>query len=269
MNRENRPPPSQHESVFCDDDDDDDDEDAIGSTGLKVPEACPPQNSLEIERKEPGERSKSVPELRHVPPVVSSPLLSIQQHAGGSSKKKAKDPLGFNPVSSPRNPIVDIIFIHGLGGSSYRSWSWDHDPRNFWPQWLSFEPELSNARIYTFGYTAGVGGPSNMMNILDFAKDLLFKMKYEYQRGPSIGSVSPILLAIDGSDLCLIVTNHLRDPLNGRPNRKKSMSFRFLLCFCSDRFDGSLVTPTRFGIADGWWIQKPPNEPELTTVRDL
>jgi hypothetical protein len=267
LNRENRSPPPQYESVFGDDDDDD--EDAIGSTDLKALEACGPQDSLEIKGKEPGQRSQSVPELRQIPRVVSSPLPSIQQHAGGGSKKKAKDPLGFNPVSSPRNPIVDIIFIHGLGGSSYRSWSWDHDPRNFWPQWLSLEPELSNARIYTFGYTAGIGGPSNMMNILDFAKDLLFKMKYEYQRGPSIGSVSTILLAIDGSDLCLIVTNHLRDPLNGRPNRQKSMSFHFLLLFLL----GQVRPLSRY--SNKVWNSRQlvdseaPNEPELVTVLDL
>jgi hypothetical protein len=127
LNRENRSLPPQYESVFCGggDDDDDDDDDAIGSTDLKALEACGPQNNLEIKGKEPEERSSSVPELCHIPRVVSSPLPSIQQHVGGSSKKRAKDPLGFNPVSSPRNPIVDIIFIHELGGSSYRSWSWD------------------------------------------------------------------------------------------------------------------------------------------------
>ena len=132
-------------------------------------------------------------EARPSSQTLSSLPSARSQKGRGSSKRRLMDPLGFILVTSPQNPIVDIIFIHGLGGSARKSWSWDHDSRNFWPPWLALEPELSKARIYTFGYTAGIIGSSNTMNILEFAKDLLLKMKYEKQQGPPVGSVSSVL----------------------------------------------------------------------------
>lgn len=78
---------------------------------------------------------------------------------------------------SEEEPVVDIIFIHGLGGHSHRSWSWEQDLANFWPAWLS-ESELSKARVHTFGYSAKNKGSKKIASITDFAKDLLFKMKF-------------------------------------------------------------------------------------------
>ena len=57
-----------------------------------------------------------------------------------------------------------------------RTWSFKRDPRNFWPLWLSAESELDNARIFTFGYNARILGSGTVLNITDFAKDLLLKM---------------------------------------------------------------------------------------------
>lgn len=59
-----------------------------------------------------------------------------------------------------------------------------------------------NARVHTFGYSASIAGPANSSGIFDFARDLLFKMKYEYvnyERGPPIGSVSTPVSYLDGS----------------------------------------------------------------------
>ncbi len=75
---------------------------------------------------------------------------------------------------------LDVIFIHGLGGASHRTWSKYQDPRLFWPQqWLPLEPDICEARILTFGYNAKflAGGPPST-SIVDFAKDLLFGMKF-------------------------------------------------------------------------------------------
>ena len=84
-------------------------------------------------------------------------------------------------VYQPSSPApLDIIFVHGLGGGSHRTWSKHQDPNLFWPQqWLPLESDLCSARILTFGYNARFrsGGPQNM-NIADFAKDLLFEMKF-------------------------------------------------------------------------------------------
>lgn len=84
-------------------------------------------------------------------------------------------------VYKPSSPApLDIIFVHGLGGASHKTWSKFQDPALFWPQqWLPLEPDICTARILTFGYNARFrsGGPLNT-NIADFAKDLLFWMKF-------------------------------------------------------------------------------------------
>ena len=76
--------------------------------------------------------------------------------------------------------MVDIVFIHGLGGTSRNTWSKDKDPELFWPlKFLPFEPDFCFTRIFTFGYNANFHKAGNVStSILDFAKDLLFDLKY-------------------------------------------------------------------------------------------
>ncbi|KAI0107446.1 hypothetical protein GGR51DRAFT_570813 [Nemania sp. FL0031] len=87
------------------------------------------------------------------------------------------NPLGLTMVYSSPDPAIDLIFVHGLGGTSMGTWSWNRDPANFWPIWLGNDRDLSRSRIFTFGYDAGLTGGSTGLGILDFAKDLLFRMK--------------------------------------------------------------------------------------------
>ena len=97
------------------------------------------------------------------------------------SRERHTDPLGLNVIHAPLSaPTVDIIFVHGLGGTSQKTWSRDRDPKFFWPrEWLPFEPEIGTARILSFGYNANFASAGrNIFNIGDFAKDLLFGMKF-------------------------------------------------------------------------------------------
>ncbi|KAK8852144.1 Vegetative incompatibility protein HET-E-1 [Apiospora arundinis] len=87
------------------------------------------------------------------------------------------NPLGLTMVHAFPEPLVDFIFVHGLGGTSVATWSWDRDPANFWLPWLSNDADLSRSRVFTYGYDASLTGPYTTVNILDFAKDLLFRMK--------------------------------------------------------------------------------------------
>lgn len=76
---------------------------------------------------------------------------------------------------------LDVIFIHGLGGDSRKTWSRDHNPELFWPGlWLPLETELERVRIFTFGYNANFrpGGAKSVASITDFAKELLFELQF-------------------------------------------------------------------------------------------
>jgi hypothetical protein len=102
----------------------------------------------------------------------------------------------LNVIHVPDNPhTIDVIFIHGLGGTSKQTWSKNKDPSLFWPkEWLPLEPDISSARILSFGYNAHFAAPGkNILNISDFARELLFAMKFgtnEHSAALDIGDVS-------------------------------------------------------------------------------
>ncbi|KAM0450829.1 hypothetical protein ACHAPV_004140 [Trichoderma viride] len=89
------------------------------------------------------------------------------------------DSLGLHTLYDPKpnNTIADIIFIHGLGGHSRKTWSSSSTPRSFWPQdWLPIEPGFENVRIHSFGYKADWGKKwqhQSILNIHDFAESLI------------------------------------------------------------------------------------------------
>jgi hypothetical protein len=87
------------------------------------------------------------------------------------------DKEGLSLVHDCDHPIADLIFVHGLGGSSKKTWSFERDVRNFWPPWLGLEVGFSSARIFTFGYNAHFIKESTSLSILDFAKNLLFQAR--------------------------------------------------------------------------------------------
>lgn len=61
------------------------------------------------------------------------------------------------------------------------TWCKNKDLDLFWPlKFLPLEPDINEARILTFGYNANFrpGSGKNKMSILDFAKDLLYDLKY-------------------------------------------------------------------------------------------
>lgn len=61
------------------------------------------------------------------------------------------------------------------------TWSKSRNLDFFWPlKFLPLEPDINEARILTFGYNANFGLRSGKtkMSVLDFAKDLLYELKY-------------------------------------------------------------------------------------------
>ncbi|KAI0427770.1 hypothetical protein F5Y09DRAFT_22307 [Xylaria sp. FL1042] len=112
---------------------------------------------------------------------LSELLPSTRRSASHNPNPSAStSELGLHIIHQPDHTFLDIIFIHGLGGHSRRTWSKNHDPSLFWPQlWLPFEPGIGNARIFTFGYDAAWrGATKSISNVTDFAKELLFEMRF-------------------------------------------------------------------------------------------
>jgi hypothetical protein len=111
-----------------------------------------------------------------------APGAGTWSHSRKRSADRRLDPLGITVLHTPDgSPIADVVFVHGLGGTSQYTWSKNRDLELFWPkEWLPFEPVISGARILTFGYNAHflAAGPGTIANISDFAKSLLFEMKF-------------------------------------------------------------------------------------------
>lgn len=83
--------------------------------------------------------------------------------------------LGLNLLVDSAEPLADIIFVHGLGGGSRKTWEKDGDPKLFWPkEWLSREPEFRRSRVHSFGYQADwIDRKASDLNISDFSTSLL------------------------------------------------------------------------------------------------
>ena len=59
---------------------------------------------------------------------------------------------GVRVLHSPQNPVVDIVFVHGLNGNPYKTWM-EPEKGVYWPVHL-LPKDVPNARIMTFGYDA-------------------------------------------------------------------------------------------------------------------
>ncbi|KAJ5740559.1 hypothetical protein N7493_000431 [Penicillium malachiteum] len=105
--------------------------------------------------------------------IVSEDNVSVQV-----TSEPESGPLGLNVVYTPENGHkADIVFIHGLGG----------------------KPDLCLARILSFGYNANFRKKGDASTVaLDFAKELLFDLKYakdEEKKDLNIGAV-PLLFVV-------------------------------------------------------------------------
>lgn len=127
------------------------------------------------------------------------PLRTFPEHHHRPQGRR-NDPMGLTVLHAPESKCwtVDILFIHGLGGSSLRTWCKNRDLEFLWPKrWLPEEPDLSTARILTFGYNANYASKKGRasLTIADFANDLLFRMKYNHDSNGKMGQVPIIIVA--------------------------------------------------------------------------
>jgi hypothetical protein len=103
--------------------------------------------------------------------------------------------LGLQVLHDPQTPTdpntIDVIFVHGLGGSAKGTWT--HPETNgFWPTWLLEKDGFENVRIATYGYNAdyqNIFSRPNVLNIDDFSKQLLDAMFLHYHKHGDVVSV--------------------------------------------------------------------------------
>jgi len=81
---------------------------------------------------------------------------------------------GLRVLHEPAEPLVDIVFVHGLTGDSYDTW-FEVKSGIYWPVHL-LSQDVPDARILAFGYDADVTkflGPVSQNNLRDHASALL------------------------------------------------------------------------------------------------
>jgi hypothetical protein len=195
---------------------------------------------------------------RHASFAGSAPSNYISQVAhrdnananANATPAASSDAFGLTLVHDTDHPVADLIFVHGLGGSPMRTWSYNRDIQNFWLPWLGSEPGLSDSRIFTFGYNAHFAQQSTTLTILDFAKDLLFRLKTYCSASDDemklIGQVGkPLLLRLSyaTANAANLEPNHLHCTLNGWPCRQKGF-----VALCGEYYNTLLTRRCYSGI---------------------
>ncbi|KAH7309170.1 NACHT and WD domain protein [Stachybotrys elegans] len=143
-------------------------------------------------------RSDSRATSPHGPPSSSE---STGEQPDSKVRGTGSPSLGLHVVYTPTAGYkADIIFVHGPGASSTSAWSKRQRPADFWPlEFLASESDICQARISTFGYNPSFRKTGHITtSVLDFAKDLLFDLKYakgERKEDLHMGSVPIMLVA--------------------------------------------------------------------------
>ncbi|KAI9848521.1 MAG: hypothetical protein M1837_007190 [Sclerophora amabilis] len=123
--------------------------------------------------------------------------LRLSHHgSGGESSEDTVGPLGLTLLHEPSEPLIDFIFVHGLGGGSRKTWSKTENAAHFWPkQWLPTEPRFRHVRIHSFGYNSQwIEMKASILTIHDFGQALLG----EIQNSPSMNQRN------DGNPIVLV-----------------------------------------------------------------
>ena len=74
--------------------------------------------------------------------------------------------------------VVDVVFVHGLGGDKLSTWQSSKAEKSFWPAWLG--EESPHAAIYSLGYEASPSAwLGNAMPLSDRATNILDSLAAE------------------------------------------------------------------------------------------
>ncbi|OAG43151.1 hypothetical protein AYO21_02437 [Fonsecaea monophora] len=116
-----------------------------------------------------------LPEGRH-----SVEIPSVPSSIDYDEVVDERGPLGLSLLYTLSEPLIDLIFVHGLGGGSRKTWSLEPSTaQNYWPkEWLSKDPAFENVRIHSFGYNSDyVKHRDGCWTIHSFAQSLLADLR--------------------------------------------------------------------------------------------
>ncbi|KAI1137581.1 NACHT and WD domain protein [Hypoxylon sp. FL0543] len=90
-----------------------------------------------------------------------------------------RGPIGLRLLHASPEPLIDLVFVHGLRGGSTKTWRKGNDPRMFWPQlWLPMESGLRNVSVHSFGYDSDWASTKrSILDVHDFGRSLLEEMR--------------------------------------------------------------------------------------------
>jgi hypothetical protein len=112
--------------------------------------------------------------------IVQDEKITIDQPVTlGEEAQDFCGPFGLNLLHSPPEPLIDLVFVHGVGGGSIKTWCYHNDPKLLWPKyWLPEEPGMRHVNIHSFGYDANLidKGLNNVLNVNDIGQTLLEAM---------------------------------------------------------------------------------------------
>lgn len=101
----------------------------------------------------------------------------------------------LSSIQEEPNP-VDIILVHGLGGSARGTWT-HAVTKQFWPEWLFRVEGMKNIRLFTFGYDSGwrkIWSTRNYLGIQGFARQLIDCLSLHYEKNGDVCRCSSPLI---------------------------------------------------------------------------
>ena len=107
-------------------------------------------------------------------------VLSARSTLVDKGNSNLRGSLGLTTIFDPSDPLIEYVFIHGLGGGSTKTWCLQPDLSYFWPkEWLPHHPSFRNVRIHTFGYDSDweQKGGATCLDVQDFGQALLAGMR--------------------------------------------------------------------------------------------
>lgn len=126
-----------------------------------------------------GGRDRTGPQERGFSSLGHRRGLVGTQKRQVADEDEARGHFGLRLLHASPEPLIDLIFVHGLRGGSIKTWRKGSDHRLFWPKyWLPMEPDLYNASIHSFGYDSDWGSTKpSILNIHDFGEALYEEIK--------------------------------------------------------------------------------------------